>query len=773
MSSDDNSESERERAISKQKRIQRACDMCRRKKRDGAERCDHCTKHDFVCTYIDPSTVTTRQNPPVNPENSSNLSKSYVQELENRVKTAEALLEKAKSERSPAVQLISNAIHRLNSPFPTPHSDDLTFADIDESFRALSIDNTAAQGFQGKSSGAMLVKAAVDLRNGSKNKKSAHDLAANQIPTSIPDTIKAWESPASVPPPNYAFPEDDLLASLISLYFENVNTFLPLLHRPTFEAAVNRHFHLEHSAFARTLLLVCGVGARYSTDPRVSIPDTPSGETAGWKYFDQVKLSGHLVQTHPTLYDLQTYCASPDCTSSPRTCWTLVGFGMRLAQDIGSHRSKMRSRITVLFLFDAQISTALGRCIALQPHDFDIEMPIICDDEYWAGSPDNSTPMFSQPAGKPSQIAYFDCMLQLNRILSFSCKILYSTNRTKTLIGLGDDKWEEQVVVELDSALNTWFETIPAHLRWDPDNIQSDVFFDQSAVLYCTYYHTRIIIHRPFIPAMRRASNPTHLPSLAICNTAARACSHVAQVQQQRRPNNPLWFSQTPLFTSSIVLLLNIWGGSGSGMAKLNAAEKDLADVYRCMSVLSAQRQQWPSAGALLDTLQQLVAVDRPAQPAHVQMAPATIPPPPIPDVAPPQSAAHYHQPFSVPFAPPMYDPALETAPPNYLAGGEWYDTSTTSQSSTGVFGDAQLLFQDQAMPTSYEDPSFATGFSNVQGFDGTTAHDLGYQDFMEVDANTIALWSQAPTSFGVADWDLYLGRFVDDVHEGQLYPQY
>ncbi|KAJ7792224.1 hypothetical protein B0H14DRAFT_2931881 [Mycena olivaceomarginata] len=671
MSSDDNSESERERAISKQKRVQRACDMCRRKKRG------------FLSVYYNERLLT---------QDSLRALKSYVQELENQVKTAEALLEKAKSERT----MLSTDL--LNSPFPTPHSDDLTFADIDESFRALSIDNTAAQGFQGKSSGAMLVKAAVDLRNGSKKKNES--------------------LLASVPPPHYAFPEDDLLASLISLYFENVNT-----------AAVNRHFHLEAQ--------LCAVGARYSTDPRVSIPDAPSGETAGWKYFDQVKLSGHLVQTHPTLYDLQTYY----CTSSPRTCWTLVGFGMRLGQDIGFHR--------VLFLFDAQISTALGRCIALQSHDFDIEMPIICDDEYWAGSPDNSTPMFSQPAGKPSQIAYFNCMLQLNRILSFSCKILYSTNRSKTLIGLGDDKWEEQVVVELDSALNTWFETIPAHLRWDPDNIQSDVFFDQSAVLYCTYYHTRIIIHRPFIPAMRRASNPTHLPSLAICNTAARACSHVAQVQQQRRPNNPLWFSQTPLFTSGIVLLLNIWGGSGSGMAKVNAAEKDLADVHRCMSVLSAQRQRWPSAGALLDTLQQLVAVDRPAQPAHVQMAPATIPPPPIPDVAPPQSAAHYHQPFSVPFAPPMYDPALETAPPDYLAGDEW------------VFGDGQLLFQDQAMPTSYEDPSFATGFSSMQEFDGTTAHDLGYQDFMEVDTNTIALWSQAPTSFG----------FVDDVHEGQPYP--
>ncbi|KAJ7248130.1 fungal-specific transcription factor domain-containing protein [Mycena haematopus] len=579
---------------------------------------------------------------------------------------------------------------------------------------------------------------------------------------SVPSTIRPRETPVPGPPPNYAFPEDDLLASLISLYFENVNTFLPLLHRPTFEAAVSQHLHLSDSVFAKTLLLVCAVGARYSTDPRVSIPDTSSLETAGWKYYDQVQLSGHLVRTHPTLYDLQTYCLAAeflDCTSSPRTCWTLVGFGMRLGQDIGSHRFKIRSSITfeqelekraswVLFLFDVQISTALGRCIALQSHDFDIEMPIICDDDYWAGSPADGTPMFSQPVGKPSQIAAFNCMLQLNRILSFSCKILYSTNRSKTLIGLGDDRWEEQVVIELDSALNKWFDTIPTHLRWDPDNlIESDVFFDQSAVLYCTYYHTWIIIHRPFIPAMRRSSSSTNLPSLAICNTAARACSHVAQVQQQRRPNNPLWFSQTPLFTAGVVLLLNIWGGSGTGKGRVNAAEKDLVDVHRCMAVLSAQRQQWPSAGALLDTLQQLVAVDHPlenAQPPQTQMAP-----PNIPDAASFQPDVHYTQPFSVPLAPPMYDPALEMAPADCLADA-WCETSSANQSGSGSFDDTQL-FQDHAMPAGYED-SVNTGFSDVQGFDSTAYGPSFNQDVnMEVDINTIALWSQAPTSFGQA----------------------
>ncbi|KAJ7137562.1 fungal-specific transcription factor domain-containing protein [Mycena crocata] len=622
MSSNDEDSYESEPAISKKKRVQRACDMCRRKKRDGRDRCDHCARHDFVCTYIQPPMVdclisrfaadlATMQARPVSDsskplalENAS----AYVEALENRLKAVEAQLEEAKSERSPGVQLISNAIHRLNSPFPKPHADDLAFAEIDKSFATLSINNTAAQGFQGKSSGAMLVKAAVDLKNGPAQETDN----SYQIPPSPVAVTTKWDAPD----PAYTFPEPDLLHTLVGLYFAHVNAFLPLLHLPTFEASLRAQLHLRHGGFAKTLLLVCAVGARYSGDLRVSISDTSTStsETAGWKWFDQVELSGHLVRSHPTLYDLQTYCLAAeflDCTSSPRTCWTLVGFGMRLSQDVGAHRFRMRTggvsfeqelekrASWVLFLFDAQISTALGRCIALQSHDFDIEMPIVCDDEYWNGlyEPPILRRVFTQPADKPSRIAFFNCMLQLNRILSFSCKILYSTNRSKTLIGLGDDKWEEQVVVELDSALNTWFETVPDFLRWDPEHpIADDIFFDQSAILHCTYYHTRIVIHRPFIPAMRRVANPTTLPSLAICNTAARACSHVAQIQQERRPNNPLWFSQTPLFTSGIVLLLNIWGGTGgsgtAGAGRILAAEKDMEDVHRCMEVLRAQRRQ-------------------------------------------------------------------------------------------------------------------------------------------------------------------------------------
>ncbi|KAJ7645245.1 fungal-specific transcription factor domain-containing protein [Mycena polygramma] len=923
-------------ANAKQKRVQRACDMCRRKKRrcDGGDPCDHCAKHNFICTYITP----TRPEPdqPSSSHSAGGPSRAYVEALEARVKAAEALVA-AQSQndsqrpgpsgdtRSPGVQLISNAIHRLNSPFPAPHSDDLTFAEIGASFRALAIDvdgdadadgreegegegqgvvgvvgASAAGGFQGKSSGAMLVKAAVDLR--SANGKLGH---ASRRFAHPPGGVKVWSPPPS-PSPTYTFPPPPLLAALIDLYFAHVNAFLPLLHRPTFDAAVRAgEHHAPGAGFAKVLLLVCAVGARYAiwgnaapTGQRASEGiggqggqrgdggDDADAARAGWEWYDQVQLSGHLVRTHPTLCDLQAYCLAAmflDCTSSPRTCWTLVGFGMRLSQDVGAHRFKgeavaryWRERTRrlglasqtqredknkekeveerekeraamfeqelekraawVLFLFDAQISTALGRCIALQSHDFDIEMPLIVDDAYWDPSPTSPTPtLFKQPPGVPSTLAYFNCMLQLNRILSFSCKILYSTNRSKTLIGLGDDRWEEQVVVELDSALNTWFESVPEHLRWDPDNlIKDDTFFDQAAVLYCTYYHTRIIIHRPFIPAMRRAVFPTHLPSLAICNTAARACSHVAQVQQQRRPNNPLWFSQTPLFTSGIVLLLNIWGGAsaGSGAGRLNAAEKDLADVHRCMAVLAAQRRQWPSAGALLDTLQQLVAVDRPLGSAttqtQTQMTPALgigmgstsldrqdTGPQPHPQLQPTVDLDIHDQYGSTDMnafgtlTPPMYDPALETAPPNLLSPdpNAWYNDNgaAASSGSTQLYGNEQQLFLDG--PASYtQNTGPSTSYSNDYSQNTSYMHDMqdmqmqdlgfpagwnanaeaygfgvgfgGGEDWGMQGVDTqgkIELWSQAPTSFGVADWDMYLGKFVDDVQGqgGQTYQQY
>lgn len=111
---------------------------------------------------------------------------------------------------------------------------------------------------------------------------------------------------------NYTFPPRDLLMRLVALYFSNVNIFFPVLHRPTFEKTLASHAHLSDDGFAKTVLLVCALGARYSDDPRAHLPATPLG-TAGWVWYDQVKL---IVSGQPTLTGLQNYCVSNRLTFS-------------------------------------------------------------------------------------------------------------------------------------------------------------------------------------------------------------------------------------------------------------------------------------------------------------------------------------------------------------------------------------------------------------------------------------------------------------------------
>ncbi|KAJ7436693.1 fungal-specific transcription factor domain-containing protein [Mycena latifolia] len=735
-------------SVKKRKAPHRPCDVCRRRKRrcNGGDPCGRCIKHELNCTYEQRAIQRT-----------SGTSSSYVQALENRLKTVEALLresnmvqtagsaqsDSAPPKNGPGVELLAQAIRGLNTPFPAPHSDDLSFVKIAEDLDSLSLNNPGSHGFLGKSSQAMLVKAAVDLKRGHSTTPST---SSRQIPLTLkPWRIKPWED--APPRPKYAFPEDDLMIHLVSLYFTNIHIFFPLFHRPTFEGAVATNMHFRDDGFAGTLLLVCALGARYSDDPRVNLPDVPSHNTAGWKWFSQVQLAGQPLIGQATLYDLQCYGLAVqflDRASGPRAGWTLVGVGVRLAQDIGIHRQKSptpaftpeeeleKRAYWVLILFDSQLGSALGRSFAIQSHDFDLVLPIPCDDEYWEAGPHNAA--FCQPPETPSLVHFFTCLLSLNRILSFTLKILYSTNRISTLVGMGDDQWQEKVAVEFDSQLTAWFDSVPAHLRWDPA-CPNNIFFDQAAALQCTYYFVRILIHRPFIPAIRRSAVPTNVPSLSICNNAARSCIHVAEIQHQRRPNNPLVFGQTAVFTAGVVLLLNIWGGDRGG----RVPDSDLSDVHKCISVLRGHKTRWTSTGPLLDTLEQLVKVDQgpPERSARDDYEPS-------PFVTEPVGGPR-HLPAAQAFNTVLYDPIM-------------------SGHFVGTVGEEPG--RPPRPPAAPGHSSFS--FPATEAPDRASVPDFTHGGHAPMDMNTVTMWSAAPTLFEVSDWDLYLSNIADMM---QQYP--
>jgi hypothetical protein len=104
----------------------------------------------------------------------------------------------------------------------------------------------------------------------------------------------------------YEFPPNDLLVTLIDLYFIQMDEYFPLLHRPTFEYEVASGLHLTNQGFACVLLAVCACGARFLDDPRVVMEGT-TVHSAGWRWFRQIQLMRRSFWVSPSLHDLQLY----------------------------------------------------------------------------------------------------------------------------------------------------------------------------------------------------------------------------------------------------------------------------------------------------------------------------------------------------------------------------------------------------------------------------------------------------------------------------------
>lgn len=98
-------------------------------------------------------------------------------------------------------------------------------------------------------------------------------------------------------------------------------------------------------------------------------------------------------------------------------------------------------------------------------HSFDADFPAECDDEYIVETDDGSV-RFTQPIDRPSKMLYMTCMGRLQDILSVTLRALYSTTKSRVQMGLTGDRWKQDVVSELDSALNRWLDIVPEYREY-------------------------------------------------------------------------------------------------------------------------------------------------------------------------------------------------------------------------------------------------------------------------------------------------------------------
>ncbi|KAF7320557.1 hypothetical protein HMN09_00139700 [Mycena chlorophos] len=481
-----------------------------------------------------------------------------------------------------------------------------------------------------------------------------------------------------------------------------------------------------------------------------------AGLACGWAWFDQVPPVGSHMFSQTTLWGLQYYALAfqfLERTASPHICWNIIGTALRLAQvgayyvvyevdlergvqDLGIHRrsarvepptverEQLKRAFWVLLYQDRLLSSGMGRQCVLQYEDFDIDLPIECDDEYW----EHPTHPFQQPRGKPSRITFFNTIMGLNHVLALSLKVIYSLGKYNSIFRAFNASWAESVVAELDSALNIWREKVPEHLKWDPDRLANPVFFDQSVALQCGYYYVQILIHRPFVPILRR--EPTALPALALCTSAARACANIVDLQLRRKGDVPIAFNFYPVFSSAIILLLNIWSSRRAGLSRAADTNREMGYVEKCMHSLKVCEDRWQHAGMLWDTLAELAVrhEQRQQQVPNLGLR--------VADSGGPR--------------------ASETTLSSFAPGTEFLSNGHTSPRAFEPPVDVGFSpFSIRLSPGA--DPELEAETENEMFLD-QIMYDMDPQTMALMDPQTMALWTNAPLGLEVGDWEQYFG---------------
>ncbi|KIM69740.1 hypothetical protein SCLCIDRAFT_19528 [Scleroderma citrinum Foug A] len=386
------------------------------------------------------------------------------------------------------------------------------------------------------------------------------------------------------------FPPPDLADELIILFFDHVNLQFPLFHRPTFDRQWKGGLQIKDPSFGCLCLALFAVASRWCDDPRVldenqhDVPeeerrdDERKWQRAGWKYFN-VALDAHRESRSlfhpPGLFEVQTMSLMGMFirgTAFHPVAWLFIGVGIRKAQDVGAHRKKVygdkpsaeeelwKRAFWMLVLYDRIGSAALGRPCCSGEEDFDVDLPLEVDDEYW--ETEDPQKAFQQPPGKPAKVAAFNSYLRLTKIAAYALRKLYALDRSKLLISMTRPQLQD-VLTELNKALLEWINSVPPHLHWSP-SMENPLFANQAATLYITYYLVQIIIYRPFLPpSLRSVSNrppPSKMPvpCIAICVNAARCCSRILQIQVNRGISN-IYSLICAAHMCAAILLMNYW----------------------------------------------------------------------------------------------------------------------------------------------------------------------------------------------------------------------
>ncbi|KAL6306894.1 fungal-specific transcription factor domain-containing protein [Sparassis latifolia] len=444
---------------------------------------------------------------------------------------------------------------------------------------------------------------------------------------------------------------------LLELYFTYVHPALPIVHKRAFmedfrngntmsadspysDQASDAASPISASSLCNprrrrtpTLLLLAmfSIAARYSARTGAEVPPPQEGSmwTAGDSYLEDAKVildASYAASRPSTCQALLLMGYREIAIGAMAQAWLYVGMAVRMAQDLGLHKSADRWTSTGRNLFttmqlqerrriwygcvimDKYVSAYIGRPVAICERDFDTELPSTAEtDELELWSPHPSPPLddgaddpaVADFAPSPGHIiSCFTESAKLSVILSVIMQEIYA-------IRPRCDRQTE--FSKYEKLLTKWYLELPEPLRFEPASAKPSTPPPHILTLHMQYWCTVLLLRRPFIRHLSdsrststsskdceiRASSRKNYD---LCVQAANHITSIVSVYAERfNPKRASAFMCYYVFTAAIMHVAALTTYPSDPQARVG--------LDKCMDVLKRMQILWPSAFRALELL--------------------------------------------------------------------------------------------------------------------------------------------------------------------------
>ncbi|ORY26678.1 fungal-specific transcription factor domain-domain-containing protein [Naematelia encephala] len=453
-----------------------------------------------------------------------------------------------------------------------------------------------------------------------------------------------------------SYPGDQAAEEMIDAFFQDVHPCLPVMFEFEFREGYKRLMERrrrgevrDFGGFISVVFAVFALGERAIvtrrawqrertkniTRDRGPGDDTvlPGEAEAGVIWFERAQILHYSTLKDVNIHQVQCLtllAAFQAGVNAMPMAWLLAGQALRVAQDLGLHRSWARLRVPfaqkqirsrcwwAIYGLERLVSISLGRPLGVDDLDIDVAYPAEIDDVTMArlsreGSLNPTIP--DEPL--ECTMSGFVALTKLCKIAGRVAQLLYRPSNGRSV---SDPSWvasQQNTINKLDKLLREWLaKDVPSKYK---DNSATRPIQLLSAVQSNSYFAVLITLHRNFLPSSPDFPRPRPPPgsqSLAHCVDAARSVIHVAGQQRVLLPpTHHLAVACQFLWTSAVVLLLCEVQARDQVVIETVASQ-----VESARRSLQALEPAWPGARKLKELLNEVEgrAKDVVVNPVHV-----------------------------------------------------------------------------------------------------------------------------------------------------------